>query len=246
MKISVYLLLFVIISFSSCKNDDYEIPKSSESEYLPVKINHPDYIFTFKYDTENRLIEMKSVDSEIVSVVTSLTYEGDELISVREKQVSSDFESTQDYIFTYQNNKVSAKISYTDSNGVEKNDADVITIDEKGDLINYDGTDAVYDVNGNLKKITNSDEEYTFEYDSKNGIFRNVKTQHWIFVYILNNHFIYKLNNAVKINYKDLKKNTTFSQLVSYTYNSAGYPAKIMVDDRSSNSTYTSTIQYNK
>ena len=212
---------------------------------MPVKISHPDYIFNFKYDTENRLIEIKTVDSEIVSVVTSLTYKGDKLTSVKEKKITPDFESNLDYIFSYQNNKVTAKLTYTDSNGDTENETDILEIDEKGHLISYDEADAVYDINGNLNKLINSEEEYKFEYDTKNGIFRNVKTQHWIFIYILNNHYTYKVNNVVKINYKDLQKNNTFSQPVSYTYNAAAYPTKIIIVDTANNSTYTSTIQYN-
>ncbi len=242
------LSAFILAGFmiTSCeKNDDNTIPQTTESSYLPVKINDTDGIYSFKYDNQNRLTEMKSSDSETAYILTTFTYEGDRLTAVKEQEVTPGYSGTEDYVFTYQNNKVTVKVTYTNSSGGNGNMTDVFTIDGSGRLINYDGTTAVYDANGNLIKMTNSYEEYTFEYDTKNGIFKNVKTPQWVFIYVLDNHFMHKVNNAVKFGYKDLEENETYSQTVSYIYNAADYPTKMISVDED-NDTYTAIIQYNK
>lgn len=188
---------------------------------------------------------MKTGDSETAYVLTTFTYNGDQLTAVKETEIAPGYTGTEDYVFTYQNNNVTAKVTYTNSNGANGNMTDVLTVDGNGRLMNYDGTNAVYDASGNLTKMTNSYEEYTFEYDTKNGIFKNVKTPQWAFVYVLDDHFMYKANNAVKVTYKDLEENQTYSQAISYTYNAADYPTKMVAVDED-NDAYTATIQYNK
>lgn len=245
-KLALSAFLLAGFMITSCdKTDDNTTPQNTDSSYLPVKINDADGIYSFKYDAQNRMIEMKSGDSETAYILTTFTYSGDQLTAVKEKEVAPSYTGTEDYVFTYQNNKVSAKVTYTNSNGANGSMTDVFTVDGSGRITNYDGTNAVYDANGNLTKMTNSYEEYTFEYDTKNGIFKNVKTPQWVFVYVLDDHFMYKVNNPIKVGYKDLEENQTYSQAISYTYNAADYPTKMIVVDED-NDNYTAIIQYNK
>lgn len=242
------LSAFVVAGFmiTSCdKNDDNTTPQNSDTSYLPVKINDADGIYSFKYDAQNRMIEMKSGDSETAYILTTFTYSGDQLTAIKETEVAPGYTGTEDYVFTYQNNKVTAKVTYTNSSGGNGNMTDILTIDGNGRLTNYEEGSAVYDAKGNLTKIQSPYDEYTFEYDTKNGIFKNIKTPQWVFVYVLDAHFMHIVNNAVKVSYKDLEENQTYSEAISYIYNAADYPTKmIMVDE--DNDTYTAVIQYNK
>ena len=245
-KLALFAFTIAGFIFSSCeKNDNDTTPQNSDNSYLPVKINDFGDIYSFKYEAQNRLIEMKSGDSETSYILTTFTYTANKLTAVKEIEVAPDYSGTEDYVFTYQNNKVTAKVTYTNSSGGNGDSTDVLTIDGNGRLTNYEEGNAIYDTKGNLIKIQSPYDEYTFEYDTKNGIFKNVKTPQWVFVYVLDSHFMHIVNNAVKTEYKDLEENQTYSQTMTYNYNAADYPTKMSFVDED-NDTYTATIQYNK
>lgn len=227
-KNALFVLAIAGITFVSCKDD--EIPTEQNSVNLPAKIYGDSGLVTFKYDNKNRLIEVKQGDSQTAYVLTTFVYNGDNLASAKVQEFAPDnYNSTEDYVFTYQNNQVVAKITYVSSNGSNGTDNDVFTIDGNGRLVNLHGGTALYDTNGNLIKTQTPNEETTYLYDNKNGIFKNVKTPQWAYIYILDEYYTHIVNNAVKIDYKDLDEDQTFSQAISYEYNKDNYPTKMQV-----------------
>lgn len=80
--------------------------------------------------------------------------------------------------------------------------------------------------NGHLaQEISNDGINYSFEYDTKNGIFKNIT--HIETLNLINDdfsgHIDSNLNNLVKIN-DTQNGNTTVSEEFQYTYNSSDYP----------------------
>lgn len=233
-KIIVATLIFVGFTFTSCEKDK-EDEQTTNAIYLPAKIYGDSGPVTFKYDDKNRIAEMKQGDSDY-TITTTLNYTGDLVTSAKVQEITIENTYTSDYTFTYQGNNV--MISYDD----DPEPVDTFTIDAKGKLIGYNGGSISYDASGNIKKVINPDDEYTFEYDTKNGVFKNVKTPQWLYVYLLDDYFFYLVNNCVKIDYKDLESSETNIQTVTYTYNADNFPEKILF----SNEDYYIKVEYTK
>ncbi|WCM41481.1 hypothetical protein MG290_11035 [Flavobacterium sp. CBA20B-1] len=231
-KIILATLLAGCFTFNSC---DKEKELTTNAVYLPAKIYGDSGPVTFKYDDKNRIVEMKEGDSNY-TITTTLNYTGDLVTSAKVEEITTENTYTTNYMFTYEGGKV--LISYND----DPEPVDVFSIDDKGKLIGYDGGSISYDNIGNIKKVTNPYEEYTFEYDTKNGVFKNVKTPQWVYVYLLDDYFLYMVNNGVKIEYKDLESSENHTQIIDYTYNADHFPEKIMF----SNEDYYIKVEYTK
>ncbi|KAA5531913.1 hypothetical protein [Paenimyroides baculatum] len=203
--------------------------------YLPSKIYGDSGPVTFKYDDKNRITEMKQGDSDY-TITTTLNYTGDLVTSAKVEEVTTENTYTSDYTFTYQGNNV--LISYDDN----PEPVDAFTIDAKGRLVGYDGGSITYDTAGNIKKVTSPYDEYSFEYDTKNGVFKNVKTPQWLYVFLLDDYFFYLVNNSINIDYKDLESSETDTQTINYTYNTYNFPEKILF----SNEDYYIKVEYTK
>ena len=233
-KIIFATLIFVGFAFTSCEKDK-EDEQTTNAIYLPSKIYGDSGPVTFKYDDKNRITEMKQGDSDY-TITTILNYTGDLVTSAKVEEVTTENTYTSDYTFTYQGNNV--LISYDDN----PEPVDAFTIDAKGRLVGYDGGSITYDTAGNIEKVTSPYDEYSFEYDTKNGIFKNVKTPQWLYVFFLDDYFFYLVNNCVKIDYKDLESSETDTQTINYTYNADNFPEKILF----SNEDYYIKVEYTK
>jgi len=233
-KIIFATLIFVGFAFTSCEKDK-EDELTTNAIYLPSKIYGDSGPVTFKYDDKNRITEMKQGDSDY-TITTILNYTGDLVTSAKVEEVTTENTYTSDYTFTYQGNNV--LISYDDN----PEPVDAFTIDAKGRLVGYDGGSITYDTAGNIEKVTSPYDEYSFEYDTKNGIFKNVKTPQWLYVFFLDDYFFYLVNNCVKIDYKDLESSETNNQTINYTYNTDNFPEKILF----SNEDYYIKVEYTK
>jgi len=233
-KIIFATLIFVGFAFTSCEKDK-EDELTTNAIYLPAKIYGDSGPVTFKYDDKNRITEMKQGDSDY-TITTILNYTGDLVTSAKVEEVTTENTYTSDYTFTYQGNNV--LISYDDN----PEPVDAFTIDAKGRLVGYDGGSITYDTAGNIEKVTSPYDEYSFEYDTKNGIFKNVKTPQWLYVFFLDDYFFYLVNNCVKIDYKDLESSETNNQTINYTYNTDNFPEKILF----SNEDYYIKVEYTK
>src|SRR5690554_2629951 len=246
----VILSAFVLagILFTSCdKNDD---DTSGNNEAVPAKMSSEDSNIEFSYDNQNRLIKLTDVSEGThgqitysYSTIAELEYNGEELTKITEVYNSTyngnQTSSTTEYTFSKSNNTITVYYKMVDD-GSTYTGSESLQIDEKGYLITNEDYLYFYNSKGNIVKISDEDTESLFEYDDKNGIFKNVKTPQWIL-----EHFfdigVFFINNPVKYTYKDVEypeDNETVS--INYRYNASGYPIKMNAPEQ------TSTIQYNK
>ncbi|UUV22667.1 hypothetical protein [Paenimyroides aestuarii] len=233
-KLMLSLLLLAGFAFTSCEKDQEE-EATTTAVYLPEKIYGESGPVTFNYDSQNRITQVKEGGTHY-SITTTINYTGDAVTSAKVEEVTTENTYTTNYSFTYQGNNV--MISYGD----DTEPTDAFTIDDKGRLITYEGGSISYDVAGNIKKVNNPFDEYAFEYDTKNGVFKNVKTPHWLYMYLFEEHSLYLVNNCVKIDYKDLESSETSIQTIAYAYNSDNFPEKILF----SNEDYYIKVEYLK
>jgi len=257
-KILFSALALSVLSFISCsKSDDNNSnEENSTSVYLPVKITSENYVSTFTYDGKNQLIETKEADLETdYSSVATFVYNDAELTSA--KKVTTEIEkkadgtektyvSIVDYIFVYQDNKVTVT-KKTNYNGSDTTNTLVseYNINQDGKLLSGNNLTFTYDDKGNLTKEVNQWSESTYQFDDKNGIFKSVKTPQWTFYVVIGDFYEFKVNNVTKTLTKETGETSVETSTMTYQYNSANYPAKINIvgSDNYSNSV---TIEYIK
>ena len=248
-KILLSALMLSTLAFVSCNDSDDNSGVQDTRIYLPTKIESTEYIQTFVYDSENRLIESKEIDDD-GSYTNQVTFEyvNDKLVSAKEITTevgdAQTYVSTEDYTFSYQDNRVTITEVYTSNWGSSTNTA-VITINANGKLISGDDLIATYDANGNLTELVEEDVVKTFEYDAKNGVLKNVKTPQWVLHVVLQDLYQFKFNNAVKLVDVDSDEEDQEITNISYQYNSANYPIKMNVSD-SENFLDSITVEYLK
>ncbi|WKW46187.1 hypothetical protein P3875_10420 [Myroides sp. JBRI-B21084] len=221
--VAVTLLIFGF-AVTSCTDDDAQQPTPASGTYLPSKIYGDDGEITFKYDDKNRLIEVKESEGDYTFTKT-FTYTGEQLTAAKFSEVSQQEVFDYLYTFTYQSNKVIS--SYYDSRFPETVYTDEVVIDAKGNVVFLWDNNYFTNAAGNISKISNSLEETLFEYDSKNGIFKNVKTPQWALVYLTDDFSLNIANNCIKEDYTyfETNENEVFNRV--YEYNADQYPVKI-------------------
>ncbi|MBA5791995.1 hypothetical protein H1R17_03700 [Flavobacterium sp. xlx-214] len=244
-KITLALIAISGIAFSSCADvvpaDD---PTEGGTKLVPLKIVEEDGTIAFTYDAQNRFLEIKEETTNPEDyTLSTFKYEGDKLISLKVDAKSKTSSYVEEYTFTYQANKVTANLKYTANNNTEEY-TDELKIDDKGRLINYDFATLSYDSSGNVNKIVNPDEEYLFQYDFRNGVFKNVKTPQWVMVYALDKFYTNSVNNFTKTTFIDQEDGEEIDVNIFYEYNRFNFPSKMTVIDEDAKS-YISTIQYN-
>jgi len=232
-KILLSALMLSTLAFVSCNDSDDNPGVQDTGVYLPTKIESTEYIQTFVYDSENRLIESKEIDDD-GSYTNQVTFEyvNDKLVSAKEITTevgdAQTYVSTEDYTFSYQDNRVTITEVYTSNWGSSTNTA-VITIDANGKLISGDNLITTYDANGNLTELVEEDVVKTFEYDAKNGVLKNVKTPQWVFYVVLGDWYYFNVNNITKMTWDNAADNELNFSNITYEYNSANYPVKMNV-----------------
>lgn len=246
----IVLSAFVLagLMFTSCDKSDDET--SGNNEVVPVKMSSEDSNMELSYDDQNRLVKLSDTSEGThgqmtysYSSVSELEYSGEELTKITEVYNSiyneNQTSSTTEYTFSKSNNTITVYYKMVDD-GSTYTGSESLQIDEKGYLITNEDYLYFYNSKGNIVKISDEDTESLFEYDDKNGIFKNVKTPQWVL-----EHFfdigVFFINNPVKYTYKDVEypeDNETVS--INYQYNASGYPIKMNAPEQ------TSTIQYNK
>lgn len=244
----VILSAFVLagILFTSCdKNDD---DTSGNNEAVPAKMSSEDSNIEFSYDNQNRLIKLTDVSEGThgqitysYSTIAELEYNGEELTKITEVYNSTyngnQSSSTSEYTFSKSNNTITVYYKMVDD-GSTYTGSEVLEINEKGYLVTNEDYTYFYNTQGNIVKISDEDTESLFEYDNKNGIFKNVKTPQWILEHFFDLGAFY-INNPVKYTYTDEgfpEDNETV--IMTYQYNGADYPVSV------SSFGTTTTIQY--
>lgn len=223
------------LSMVSCNNDP--VKEDAPPVLLPVKINYQSGDekgkLTYSYDDNNRLTSFKETTNyrrqtkvftyDEKGVLTSVTENGN-----RNFKVENTISYSTDKIFIEK--VVYFGDDYPDSPPSKR--FDTITIDSNKNFIegsnNFGSRNTCsYNEKGNLVKMT--DASLDIVYDSENGMFKNVATDPWVFIYFLRgglgqNFLNYKNNcKQVKVNRGSLFNELNF--LISY--NKERYPAKI-------------------
>ncbi|WP_177761405.1 hypothetical protein [Flavobacterium sp. I3-2] len=248
-KILLSALMLSTLAVVSCNDSDDNSVGQDTGVYLPTKIESTENKQTFVYDSENRLIESKEIndDGSYTNHVT-FGYLSGKLVSAKEITTevgdTQTYVSTGDYTFTYQNNEVTITEVNT-SNWGSSTETTVVTIDSNGRLISGENLSTVYDANGNLTKLVDAEGTETFEYDNKNGIFKNVKTPQWAFYVILDDWYYLNVNNITKMTWDNTSDNEVDFSNLNYEYNAANYPVKINVAG-SDNFTNSVAVEYIK
>lgn len=103
------------------------------------------------------------------------------------------------------------------------------TIDSNGSLLSGGGLITTYDSKGNLIKLVNENKESSYEYDGRNGMFKNIKTPQWAMYLLLEDMHVFNVNNPTKTSYEDSEFHESNLSSFSYEYNSDNYPVKINV-----------------
>ena len=261
----VALLFSVIALFAGCSmdtmdNEDSINEENSETiseeaevleDVLPVCIvtnyrysllaDVSTYYDFFKYDSLNRIVEIKGV-RRYITILTLISYESDK---IKVERTSVEYPDEKDVtIFNYDGSKVIAE----GEKPIYINEKLQVTSYTKYDGLSsfqpYDDFSFIYDESGNISSYTHHPWRYlkstkTLKYDDKNGVFRNVNTPSWFLVtqmgdevafHSIYNNCVLSVEEAPLQSQVDGTVKEPFSGYeYEYTYNSAGYPEKINI-----------------
>jgi len=202
-------------------------------------------IFTYNYDENNRLISYvetslfgNNIGLEDMETACRITYnssnEIDSLIII--PRLLNDFADVNNtmsafvndtIVFDYEGQEIS--INY------KNKDKETIMVDPQGNVLSYKYNGGAegeleitnhyhYDDAGNITKVSihNGIESpyipYTYNYDKRNGIFKNINVPQWFLVIMLNQNF-----NLLN-NYNEYIDYDGGSWSIEYDYNSDDYP----------------------
>lgn len=253
-KIVLSTLVLAGLTITSCNNDDNVADNTSAAEYLPAKmslsIDGESNGYDFMYDAQNRLVkvtETADVDTGSFKFSSNTTYSfeytGNEISKVVETDYTnfngSETNANTVYTFAKSGNTITLNYSRT-SNGETSEGSESIQINDQGYLLNTEWEVYTYNAAGNLTELAGDEYRTVYEYDTKNGFLKNIKTPRWVMDYFLDFESFY-VNNATKVSYTDDESPEDNEEYnVTYEYNAANYPTKMMVSGS------TMTIQYNK
>lgn len=234
------LVALVSLCFVSCSDDD---TVSTDVIYLPSTIVNKSLVegnesmstLYFRYDKESRLTYI------IQAAGKAAPENGDTLSFSYDNQGRLSFVVAGDTTrFTYNGDKVFCTQMYNDEYY-----RDTLEVGSKGELLKLYNTDQIYtyeyDVKGNLIKYTGkgTDESMayisTLTYDGKNGLFKNIKTPSWYFIREQGFPLCF-INNTLQEVHGD-----GCVDLFTCDYNDAGYPSNVEVNG---NSKFLLTIEY--
>lgn len=239
----IVLSAFVIagLMFTSCDKNDDDASQNEGNVYLPTKINSSDYTTIFNYDDNGLLTKIVESDG----YEYTFSYSGDQLVEFVESETYQGNSYVTTYTFSQSGNTITIDYVY-EYNGGSNSGTSTLEVDNKGYLINDDYFAYTYDANGNTVKMTSKyGDEATLTFDSKNGIFKNIKLPQWVLSYFLGyqtNH----INNALSFEFvstEDPEDNN--SGTIVYEYNNDGYPTKTTAAS-TEDGTEVQTIEYIK
>ncbi|HCO66249.1 MAG TPA: hypothetical protein DIT04_00575 [Dysgonomonas sp.] len=248
-----YILLFVVLGgmffFTSCTDNDGNHVNSSV-KLLPAKIQveyelSNKYIYTYKYDSTNRLVEYvetslfsNNIGMEDMETRCKIVYNQDNtidslIISPRFLEEHPDIDG---YVYAMASDTV--LFEYSEQEIIVKyrnKQEEKIRINPKQEVVAYEyygGIDGKlkitntyqYDENGNIVRIVINNGidspyiPYTYNYDNCNGIFRHVNVPQWFMVIMLDQRF-----NMVN-NFKEYSDIDGYKWTMDYSYNKHDYP----------------------
>jgi len=239
-NILAFILSSVLLLLTACSKDDDNYNDSNK--YLPTMVVSDGEISTtiikYNYDQKNRLIKVVKTESysqnNILNEISlSIDYDQFDKISRLTKNATTSGNP---------NSKVeivndTMRFTYSGTDIISDNS--VSQINSHGQLLNHrtlnqDGTKTLvakfceYDSLGNLSKYTYTEPEqsvinvFEYDYDHKNGIFRDVNTPQWFFIVFLEENLNLINNNTLQTLHPE--KGETSITTRTYEYNGDGYP----------------------
>ncbi|WLD24574.1 hypothetical protein NU10_04020 [Flavobacterium dauae] len=228
MKKKLFLFVFLgMISILGC-NDDNNVQANTLDGIVPLNVTYTNSgesgLISYDYDTKNRITNIE-IHTNKRNISILFAYNNELLVNVN---LIENARYKANYDISYSGNKVfieesSLHLDYPDN---IRQVQDTITIDSNKYFVNGSNnmgskTSCSYDHNSNISKI--SDVHIEMTYDSKNGMFKNVNNDQWIFVYFLRSFllgetFLNYNNNCTQI--KDVRN-------YKMTYNENNFPIKI-------------------
>lgn len=248
--ISVFILgaLCSTLLFVSCNDSD---DTDSAYLYLPYELSSTDvfyyttrYIYNNNRPTEIHLLEKINTVTITDSTHISITYNADgnptdmEVSAgyLRQDTLGNSLFETYRYTFSYQGENVIIDRDNTPFLCIELNG--------KGQAVKCTDRQSLtslayeYHENGNIRKITdNEGTEYTYQYDNKRGIFREVNLPQWFINAMFSvpldildlkaGQFLNIRNNCTSITVNNGNEGVNNTFTYSYTYSGFRYPTLI-------------------
>lgn len=226
----------------SCNKDDDNITKEDENVdvskvYLPSKMISGEYNTYFTYNILGLLTKVEETDG----FVYNFKYSGKQLVEV----TVNDGSITTVYTFTQTSSKVSLQMK-AEINGRQETDNVELILDGNGNIIDDGYFTYKYDSKGNVIEMANEDEKIdNINYDSHNGIFKNLNLPKWVVHYILDYqpNMVNNMTSVEFISVEDPEDNSSVK--IKYEYNSDNYPTKMIVNTDDSDE-FIQTIEYTK
>ncbi|TKC03959.1 hypothetical protein [Pedobacter frigoris] len=246
----IYLLSLLIISCKknkSFKPDPIQPPEDRPAQkvFLPVKLESDKLAIYLKYQ-DNNLTEIENSDG----YKSQITYKNDLPLKLRRFKYDKPM-SFSEYNFS---DVMKTKISSFDEDGnlltptghrfLTKNAADQIM------KISYFGADkklfkeqtltyssfnpSAISTNDLVSSLTTN---FSYSYDSKNGIFKSVKHTQLLFLETGYDFFNHAINNP--LGYNSNTEKTTYT----YKYNSENYPSELTIAKNNKSQTYKITYK---
>lgn len=239
---NIYLILSFFL-FVACSETD-ENPGVQEVDTLPSKIvtSMKDGSFfgskTMYYD-ENKISNISFTNARSLSagsvelmytdgLLTKINQYDDDglLLQVFDLEYNSEKRLEQYFITRTAENWVNKKVlEYRSGNIIEISNytGDLEEQNEFVGLITY-----TFDSNNNITKIVTPDYEVVYEYDDKNGIFKNVEARDVLNLLGLLNGTLNRggMNNAVSYTYSNGEITDHIN--LEYTYNDNSFPASVV------------------
>ncbi|WP_316793983.1 hypothetical protein [Pedobacter frigoris] len=246
----IYLLSLLIISCKkskSFKTDPIQPPADQPAQkiFLPVKLESDKLAIYLKYQ-DNNLTEIENSDG----YKSQITYKNELPIKLRRFKYDKPI-SFSEYSFS---DAMKTKISSFDEDGnlltptghrlLTKNSANQIA------TISYFGADKklfkeqiLTYAASNLSDVSTNDvtssltTNFSYSYDSKNGIFKSIKHAQLLFLETGYDFFTHAINNP--LSYNSNTEKTTYT----YKYNSENYPSELTITKNNKSQTYKITYK---
>lgn len=242
------------------QNDLAFTPQTNKTSLRGIEESesYPSGTLEYTYDNQNRIISevyisQPNYSGDAMVIETKFVYNKNKLseVIINSPNVSDTLVLTQEgLVITAKyktNSEYECKIT-VNSSGLP------LTVEYPGLVTSdfeYDSSGNLLSVKQTIKENDNDNYNYnniepihsTYKYDKENGIFKNVKSPAWTFLFLNSFEAQYsRVNNFVEINTTDYPKYTA-----TYEYNKDGYPTKYNITDEiATNRIYSREIEYIK
>jgi hypothetical protein len=248
--VALSIIIFIIALFSCNKDED----DTTTGVYLPMKVsgtqNGDQWVVTFKYDLQNRLVRAISGYNGVTQYVMDVVYQ---LPNRYEINFFNEGDNTPytTYFAEESDDAIEVTVIGYDADGEEYSAYEYGYDMENGRIagcyFDYGMETYFYDAAGNMIRREWADilspDTYTatYEYDDWKGIFSNIKTPAWILWDVLDIEWLdepwFFVNNVTRCKIGD------FEGRYEYACNAAGYPTAVRINDNYNGVEYKTDVK---